>query len=631
MSRKSAEEKREAVGVEALSKDGTHILGQQEREPKVLEEAARRRNAAERGSGWARVRTVLACGFVAGWLGWGCGDGEQQKANVAALNAELSRMESELAERIGALKTGAAEESSRQMTAMLDAGKRAVAGLPQGGTAKRVAEAQKLARFREGAGKLAAEVEEAAEAEKEAKKGVKEAAERLRAARKRFAEEVEPKLPDVIWGARENAAQLASWREQRLEKMSSGQYATFAAFHATAAEQYRAWGKWTDEAERMCALTTGELRQAVDEAGKRLVERAQSACEARERQEKALAELKRHPFSRALVSAARKDTQGALRGLKASLDRPPEPGWMRDAENEKDTRANLKNFLARLAAMPDEEFMEKSVQISKATEKLEKDVADVVASAAWTEGARHPTKPHVFATSKERTWDADPGYWFVRPGTNSDLVVQWMPGQSHPEHPHVTAGQREGTWEPDPGYKARWKGDLDPVWTQGERHPTKPHVFATSEERTWDADPGYLWVNPGTNGDLSVRWEAGLRNPEHPHVFSGVAEGTWEARPGYTLRWNGDLDPRWTPGARHPEYPHISASDEEATWVADPGYVPEEPNTGNLAVRWEPGQLHPYYPHIHASEQEGKWVPDDGYRYRSMADDGDFSVEWVGW
>lgn len=803
--------------------------------------------------------TVLAWAVGTAWLAAGCGGEKLPAVDVAALNAELAQAESRLSDRLEALDPGTVEEACLFAASALEEGERTVEGLPEGDVGERVALAAALAQFRDGVEEVEGGVEEAAADEREARGGAVAELEVLRGIRRRFAEEVEPGLPEWAGQMRETEARLASWREQRLEKMSDGQFATFPSFHEGASARYREWSAWVERAGSAGTVACGELLPAARAAAERLAARAAEAGGARARVEEGIGALRAMPISQGLVAtarktavavfnrtireaavamakmeeatagcpadvrgraaallaaandlekaakgvsgdireqmergtvaaataaagrarevhgevtagadefeavrdrlrqawepigeqvqaaadaanevqkmartdeealardvalieslrrrieaaeigewcerlaafpaeaagklsaaeaelsgagdayaaamaaAARKAARSALGNLRASLDQNPAPGYKRPARKVKQAQTLIDGFLADMDAMGDDEFLAENGRVSGDVAKL---VDEIVDQTAWTPGARHPDIPHIHASDRERTWANDPGYEFVDSSEGStNLTVRWKPGSWNPDHPNVTAGRTEGSWVPDPGYKARKKGDLDPVWTAGERHPDKPHVFATAKEHTWDADPGYWFVRPGTNCDLVVRWEPGRRHPEHPYVSAGQTEGTWVPDPGYKARWNGDLDPRWTPGTRHPTKPHVFAMQKENMWDADPGYSFVRPGTNSdLTVRWEKGLRHPDYkgiessaeenrwslqpgwtwvnpgtsdlrarwvpgsqmpgfPHVHASDTEGKWAPDTGYRFRSMANDGDFSVEWVG-
>ncbi len=816
-----------------------------------------------KGMEWRRrAWSVPACGIAAAacWLAAGCGGEALPEVDVAALNAELAQTESVLAERLAALDPGAVEEACGYAASALEEGERRVASLPDGEVAERVALASSLARFREGADGLAGGVEDAAREETAARGAAAAELETLREVRRRFAEDVEPGLPDWAGTVRETAAQLGSWREQRLEKMADGQYRTFAAFHGAASVRYREWSAWAERAGALGGAAVGELRPAAEAAAERLAARAGEAAAARARVEEGIGALRAMPVSKALVAAARREAvaayNGTIRGaalamgrmeeatagcpedvrartdalrkgaddlaaavkglagdvreqldrgaaaaataaaarareacgevadgadefelardvlraswaplaeqlqaaadaadeirkmartdeealvrdvaaieslrrrieeaqigewcgrleglrgeaeaklsaaeaaladaggayaavmtaaarkaarlslenLRASLDQPPAPGWTRPEKEVKRVRKEIDAFLARMDSMGDDEFRAENGRVS---ESVSKAVDDIVERTVWTPGTRHPDIPHIHAADKERTWANDPGYEFVdaSPGS-TNILVRWKPGAWHPDHPHVSAGNVEGNWVPNPGYKARWSGDLDPVWTKGTRHPTRPHIYATEEngKNVWGADPGYAWVEPNSY-NLDVRWEPGRRHPDHPHVSAGQTEGTWMPDPGYKARWSGDLDPVWTKGTRHPTKPHVFATARTNTWDADPGYWFVNPGTNcDLVVRWEQGRRHPDYkgiesaeeenrwrlkpgwtwvnpgtsdlrtrwvpgstmpgaPHVHASNTEGQWTPDAGYRWRSVANDGDFSVEWVG-
>ena len=848
-----------------------------------------------------RTCCILAGGISAALtcLTAGCGGEALPAVDVAALNAELAQEESRLADRLAALNPREVEEARRIVASALDEGELLVVGLPVENVDDRVALAAALAQFREGAAALAEAVTDAAQDERTARKDSVAELETLRKLRQRFAEEVEPGFPEWSGRVRETSAQLASWREQRLEKMEDRQYGTFPAFHAAASARYREWMVWVERAGTSGAVACGELRPAAQGAAERLAARAAVAIGARERVEDGIGKLRAMPVSQGLVAtarreavtvyngtirkaadamgemekstvecpedvrkraeillkaaidlektakgvsgdireqmdrgagqaataaarrarevheevmagadefetvrdrlrkdwnpigkqlqaaadaanevqkmartdeealtrdvalieslrrrieeaeienwcehlvtfryeaagtlsvaeeelagagdayaaamtaAARKVARSGLGNLRTSLDQRPAPGYTRPEKKVERARSMIDGFLADMDSMTDEAFMAEYKKVSDSAGQLVDEIVDhttwtpgtrhpdipnihasdkertwsndpgyefvdpspgstniivrwkpgawrqdhphVTAGQTegtwvpdpgykarrngdldpvWTAGTRHPTKPHVFATSKEHTWDAEPGYWFVRPGTNCDLVVRWEPGRSHPDHPHVSAGTTEGTWVPNPGYKARWNGDLDPVWTHGTRHPTRPHIYAavSNGENVWWADPGYTFVEPNSY-NLDVRWEAGRRHPDHPNISSGQTEGTWVPDPGYKARWNGDLDPVWTAGTRHPTKPHVFATSTEHTWDADPGWKWVNPRSSDLSVKWTPGTPKPGAPHVHASDTEGQWTPDAGYRFRSMANDGDFSVEWVG-
>ncbi len=294
--------------------------------------------------------------------------------------------------------------------------------------------------------------------------------------------------------------------------------------------------------------------------------------------------------------------------LKESWTKPAAPGWIRPAQETAELLRSINGLLEKLDSTPEQQVRSGKASIAKVSKDLEGRVV-------WTPGARHPNKPHVFATDKENVWDADPGYWFDNPGENSDLVVSWRPGFRHPDHPHVSAGQREGTWVPDPGYKEGRNGDLDPVWTPGARHPTKPHVFATDKENNWDADPGYWFDHPGENSDLVVSWRPGNRHPDHPNISAGQREGTWVPDPGYKERWNGDLDPIWTPGMKHSRWPHVFAGKEARKWDHDPGYEWASSDGSDFSVRWVPGKSHPEHNGIETAQQEGKWLIHPGWAW----------------
>lgn len=828
----------------------------------------------KRMSGLLRASCALAGGIGAAlaWLAVGCGGETLPAVDVAALNAELAQAESDLADRLAALEPGAVEEACRFAAAALEEGERRVAELPEGEAEARMTLAAALVQFREGAEGLGEEVVTAVREERDARAGAEAELEALRAARRRFAEEVEPGLPGWAGTVQETGVRLASWREQRLEKMEDRQYQTFPAFHEAAAACYGEWRAWAEEAGALGDTALGELRPAVAAAAARLAERTAAAVAARVREEEGIAAIRAIPVSQALVAAARRaavatyngtirgaavamagmekatagcpadirqrvedlradaddlemaveglsgDIQGqmaagavpealaaaararetcgdvvaatdefeaereglrqawaplkeemkgaadaageiqkmaqtdeevlardiaileslrrrieearigewcgrleAFRGgaeaslgeaeaklarardaymaamtaaarkaartslgkLRASLDQRPAPGWTRPETKVKKARAEIDGFLSHLDSMTDNEFMEENKRVSESVGKMVEEIAE---KTVWKPGTKHPEIPHIHAADKERTWSNDPGYEFVdsSPGS-TNIMVRWKPGAWHPDHPNVTAGHTEGTWVPNPGYKARRWGDLDPVWTPGTRHTDRPHIHASVEngKNVWSADPGYTFVEPNSY-NLDVRWVSGRRHPDHPHVSSGTLEGTWIPDPGYKTRWNGDLDPVWTPGVKHPDIPHIHASNKERTWTNDPGYefvdlspgatnltVSWKPGSTNLPARWAPGLSHPDYkgiesaeeenrwrlkpgwtwvnpgtsdlrtrwvpgstmpgaPHVHASNTEGQWTPDAGYRWRSVANDGDFSVEWVG-
>ena len=419
----------------------------------------------------------------------------------------------------------------------------------------------------------------------------------------------------------------------------------------------------------------GTLREAIENAD--IAGRCAGLAELREKTEGMLSQAeaalkkaetafgaaKGAAMARALEET-KKSMRDSLGNLLAEFDKPPVPGWTRDENAIRTLRSNVKKYLARMDSLQLDD-------LSAEGEKRIREAKEVADRTRWTPGARHPEHPHIHASDEEWTWTNDPGYAFVEPGT-SNLSVKWKAGLGNADHPNVVSGKTEGQWDPKPGYKARWEGDLNPRWTPGARHPAHPHIHASNEERTWTNDPGYEFVDlsPGST-NFSVRWKPGLGDSAHPNVTSGRTEGTWIPDAGYTARWNGDLDPRWTPGARHPVHPHVFAVATERTWDADPGYGFVSPGTNSdLSVRWEPGRRHPFQkgiaaseeegrwdllpgwtwirpgtsdlstrwvpgaakpgaPHVHASETAGTWVPDDGYKFRSMANDGDFSVVWT--
>ena len=423
-------------------------------------------------------------------------------------------------------------------------------------------------------------------------------------------------------------------------------------------------------------ISAFERRRSLDELRDRSRKSLQEAESSLISAEKHFAEEKSKAIAKektAKWETEKKVLKTELTQVKASLEREPAPGYVRPKDDVLLLKKTVENLLSRIDSIREDE-LRNSVAKAKA------DAKGIEAKTKWAPGSRHPTLPHVFATEKENTWNADPGYWFDHPGENSDLVVSWRPGQRHPDHAHVSAGQQEGSWVPDPGYKARWNGDLDPVWTPGARHPRWPHVQAGKTERKWDRDPGYDWTST-TEDDLSVRWKSGLRHPHYEGIESAQQEGRWNALPGWAFVNPGssDLRTRWVQGARHPANPHIHASAEKWKWFADDGYDFDVYNSSNLSVHWKPGLRHSTakgvvsapregywqiadgwrflssgpserpgtadlraqwmrgtrkqgWPHVHAGDEENKWSTDDGYTWMYPNRNDDFSVRWTpGW
>ena len=104
-----------------------------------------------------------------------------------------------------------------------------------------------------------------------------------------------------------------------------------------------------------------------------------------------------------------------------------------------------------------------------------------------SEGDRHPTEPHVVASSTGQ-WIPEDGYVWSDESSESDLSVRWRPGQKSRKHPHVVASDPEGQWTSAPGY--RWvdkdaAGDLRVQWSPGKPHPHRENTVAAHTEGQW--------------------------------------------------------------------------------------------------------------------------------------------------
>lgn len=81
-------------------------------------------------------------------------------------------------------------------------------------------------------------------------------------------------------------------------------------------------------------------------------------------------------------------------------------------------------------------------------------------AAPWVPGSRHPSVPHVFASSQPDGWLPDPGYvWIQTP--SPDLRTRWQPGMAHSGNPNCLSTAQEGLWVPAAGY--RWADMARPV------------------------------------------------------------------------------------------------------------------------------------------------------------------------
>ena len=382
---------------------------------------------------------------------------------------------------------------------------------------------------------------------------------------------------------------------------------------------------WTDESAVVADVVQLE-RIRIDVEQTDVPKRVDALATAKVEIETALAatdqELREADAAR--WTAGKDDLRKSLLKIRAAWSSEAKPGWTRPEQDGVALVRSIDELLGRMDSATEAHVLGTVRDIAKRGDALN-------ARISWTPGARYPDNPHIHASDKEWTWDADPGYAFNIPGT-SDLSVHWVPDSRHPDHANVHAGPKEGVWVPDPGFKARRSGDLDPVWTPGARHPTKSHIFAATENgrNVWNADPGYWFDNPGENSDLMVSWRPGRRHPDHPHISAGQTEGTWVPDPGYKERWRGDLDPVWTVGVRHPHRPHVFASTENGknVWDCDPGYVWVEPGSHNLDCFWKPGRNHPDYKGIVSAQQEGKWNLLPGWTWVNPGTS-DLRTRWV--
>jgi hypothetical protein len=146
-----------------------------------------------------------------------------------------------------------------------------------------------------------------------------------------------------------------------------------------------------------------------------------------------------------------------------------------------------------------------------------------------SEGDRHPTEPHVAASSTGQ-WTPEDGYLWSDQSSTSDLSVHWRPGQNSRKHPHLVAADTDGQWTPAPGY--RWvdkdaNEDMRVRWSPGEPDRTYEHVVASEPEGQWRPAPGYGWVDKDAAGDMRVQWSPGKPHPDKNNMVAGNTEGQW--------------------------------------------------------------------------------------------------------